>query len=52
MNIVEVKAAMDAGFHRLRVLYFDDTESQDLAIGISGGGLNYEMIPESMLFHE
>ena len=52
VNIVEVKAAMDAGFHRLRVLYFDDTEGQELAIGISGGGLNYEMIPESMLFHE
>ena len=43
---------MDAGFHRLKVLYFDDTESQELEIGISGAGLGYDMIPDSMLFYE
>ena len=52
VNIVEIKVAMDAGFHRLKVLYFDDTESQELEIGISGAGLGYDMIPDSMLFYE
>ena len=52
VSIVEVKVAMDAGFHRLKVLYFDDTESQDLEVGLVGGGLSYDNIPASMLFYE
>lgn len=52
VNIVEVAAAIDAGFHRLRVLYFDDTEGQDLEIGLSGNGLGYDKIPASMLYYD
>ena len=51
VNVVEASLAMDAGFHRIQVLYFDDTEGQSLDVGIQGCGISYENIPGSMLFH-
>ncbi|MBO6248953.1 MAG: hypothetical protein J6N54_09100 [Bacteroidales bacterium] len=52
VDIVEVKVAMDAGFHRFKVLYFDDTEGQELEVGLFGGKLAFDMIPASMLFYD
>ena len=51
-NYVDVSVAMDAGFHRLRVLYFEDCEGEALSVGLEGPGINVENIPESMLFYE
>ena len=51
VNVVEASLAMDAGFHRIQVLYFDDCEGQSLEVGIDGCGISYENIPASMLFH-
>ena len=51
VNVVEASLAMDAGFHRIQVLYFDDCEGQFLELGIDGCGISYENIPASMLFH-
>ena len=51
VNVVEASLAMDAGFHRIQVLYFDDCEGQSLDVGIDGCGISYETIPGSMLFH-
>ena len=51
-NFEEVSLAMDAGFHRLKVLYFDDYSGEILEVGLKGCGLNYDNIPASMLFYE
>ncbi len=51
-NVMEVSLAMDAGYHRLQVLYFEDYEGEALEVGIEGCGLSFDNIPASMLFHE
>lgn len=44
--------AMDAGFHRLKVLYYEDVGGETLEVGLKGEGMEYEIIPSSMLYYE
>ncbi|MBQ6087819.1 MAG: hypothetical protein IJK96_07185 [Bacteroidales bacterium] len=52
VNVVEVSAAMDAGLHRLKLLYFENVGGEILEVGLKGQGLDYDSIPASMLFYE
>jgi len=45
-------AALEAGFHRLRVDYFEDYMGQELEIGIASRRIDEQPIPASMLFVE
>ena len=44
--------ALEAGFHRLRVDYFEDYMGQTLEVGLTGKSLLRQPIPESMLYLE
>ena len=40
----------EAGYHRVFVKYFEDTEECGLNIGLNGCGINVDNIPDDMLF--
>lgn len=44
------KVALEAGFHELRVLYFEDYMGQVLEVGFSGKDVRENTIPDNMLF--
>ena len=44
--------ALESGFHRLRVDYFEDYMGQTLEVGLTGKSLLRQPIPESMLYLE
>ena len=44
------KAALDAGYHELTVLYFEDYMGQSLEVGISSKHIKEKALPSDMLF--
>lgn len=44
------KVALEAGFHELRVLYFEDYMGQSLEISISGRNMKETILPDNMLY--
>lgn len=46
------KVALEAGFHELRVLYFEDYMGQALEVGISSRDMREETLPGHLLFTE
>ncbi len=44
------KTALEAGFHELRVLYYEDDRRQHLEVGFSDKHKDYESIPGQMLY--
>jgi len=44
------KVALDEGFHRFRILYFQDEWGCRLDVGFCDKGTVYQLIPDSMLF--
>ncbi len=49
-KIKEGKIALDKGFHKLRIIYFEDYMGQELKVRISGINIRDMEIPEDMLF--
>ncbi len=47
---VDGKVALEAGYHELRVLYFEDYMGQALEVGISSRDMRETTIPDYMLF--
>ena len=45
-------AKLEAGFHRIRVEFFDNYMEEFLRVGLKGPGVSAENIPSSMLYHE
>lgn len=43
-------AALENGYHKIKVLYFDDTMGNNLNVGISGAKIRKMDIPDQMLF--
>jgi beta-glucosidase len=46
------RAKLEAGFHRIRVEFFDNYMEEFLRVGLKGPGVSAENIPSSMLYHE
>ena len=46
----EAKIALDAGFHDLRVLYFEDYMGQELEVGFSSREIMETPLPDQILF--
>ena len=46
----EAKIALDAGFHDLRVLYFEDYMGQELEVGFSSRDIMETPLPDQILF--
>lgn len=44
------KVALEKGFHKIRVIYFEDYMGQALEIGITGKNLPKQVLPDEMLF--
>ena len=44
------KVALEKGFHKIRVIYFEDYMGQALEIGITGKNLPKQVLPDGMLF--
>ncbi len=44
------KVALDAGFHELRVLYFEDYMGESLEVGISSRAIRESVLPDDMLY--
>ncbi|WP_102408111.1 metallophosphoesterase [Parabacteroides bouchesdurhonensis] len=44
------KVALEAGFHELKVLYFESYMGEELEVGIASRNMNETIIPEEMLF--
>jgi len=49
-QLVTGKVALDAGFHELKVLYFEDYMGEELEVGIIGRNMPEMIIPDEMLF--
>ena len=45
-------AKLEAGFHRIRVEFFDNYMEEFLRVGLKGPGVSVENIPAPMLYHE
>ena len=45
-------ARLEAGFHRIRVEFFDNYMEEFLRVGLKGPGVSAENISSSMLYHE
>ena len=43
---------LEAGFHRIMVVYFDNYMEEFLRVGLKGPGVSVENIPSFMLYHE
>lgn len=43
---------LEAGYHLIRLDYWDNSEIAGLQLAIMGGGLNKQIIPPSMLFYD
>jgi hypothetical protein len=43
---------LEAGFHRIMVVYFDNYMEEFLRVGLKGPGVSAENIPSFMLYHE
>lgn len=46
----EGKVALEAGYHELRVLYFEDYMGEALEVGYSGRNIPETVLPDAMLF--
>jgi len=46
----EGKIALEAGYHRLSLLYFEDYMGQELEVGIAGRHIDETAIPDDMLY--
>ncbi len=44
--------ALERGYHRIRVLYFDDYMGESLEVGLAGRNMKEASIPDEMLFIE
>ena len=44
--------ALKAGFHPIKVLYFEDYEGNSIEVGFEGPGINKQPIPDSILFRK
>ena len=49
---VQKMVKLEAGFHRIRVVYFDNYMEEFLRVGLKGPGISVENLPASLLFHE
>jgi hypothetical protein len=49
-HLEEGGAALEKGYHKIKVLYFDDTMGNNLNVGISGAKIRKMNIPDQMLF--
>ena len=47
---VEAKVALEAGFHEMKVLYYEDTQGQFLEVGYSGKNIRSRKLPDDILF--
>lgn len=47
---VDGKVALEAGFHELKVLYFEDYMGQVLEVGFSGKDIRETILPDHLLF--
>ena len=46
----EGKVALEAGYHELHLLYFEDYMGQELEVGYSGRNVLETVLPDTMLF--
>ena len=46
----EEKVALEAGFHELKALYYEDTQGQFLEVGYSSKNIRSQKLPDEMLF--
>ena len=44
------KVALEAGYHELHLLYFEDYMGQELEVGYSGRNVLETVLPDTMLF--
>jgi len=50
MNRADGKIALEAGFHELKVLYFEDYMGEFLEVGYSSRNIREDVLPDDMLF--
>ena len=49
-RLAKGKVALDAGFHELRVLYFEDYMGESLEVGVSSRTIKESVLPDDMLY--
>lgn len=50
-RLSEGSIALEAGFHRIQLKYFEDYMGQELTVGITSRNIESQPIPDSMLFY-